>query len=189
MWQEVRRSGALQLHQSVIAIPDSEPFSHAVARIHAAVDEVGRDRASTPRAEDGAVADVEITASSPAQAQRNHGSRRGQAAPKAATPERDHLRRRALADDVDDAGNAAERPPAWPKVSREQSRAKRVARSRWLLLSAIRGTGRSRRDLRAATRACQRRRRYRHGPAVSREGPRRWPVAGTVGSSVFTGLA
>ena len=41
MWREVRRSGALQLHQSVIAFPDSEPFGHAVARIRAAVDEAG----------------------------------------------------------------------------------------------------------------------------------------------------
>jgi hypothetical protein len=41
VWREVRRSGALQLHQSVIAFPDSEPFRHAVARIRAAVDEAG----------------------------------------------------------------------------------------------------------------------------------------------------
>lgn len=41
VWREVRRSGALQLHQSVIAFPDSEPFARAVARIRAAVDEVG----------------------------------------------------------------------------------------------------------------------------------------------------
>jgi hypothetical protein len=41
VWREVRRSGALQLHQSVIAFPDSEPFRHTVARIRAAVDEVG----------------------------------------------------------------------------------------------------------------------------------------------------
>ena len=38
---EVRRSGALQLQQSVIAFPDGEPFERAVARIRAAVDEVG----------------------------------------------------------------------------------------------------------------------------------------------------
>jgi hypothetical protein len=37
----VRRSGALQLQQSVIAFPDSKQFAHAVARIRAAVDEVG----------------------------------------------------------------------------------------------------------------------------------------------------
>jgi hypothetical protein len=41
VWREVRRSGALQLHQSVIAFPDTEPFGRAVARIRAAVDEVG----------------------------------------------------------------------------------------------------------------------------------------------------
>jgi hypothetical protein len=41
VWREVRRSGALQLQQSVIAFPDSEPFARAVARIRAAVDEVG----------------------------------------------------------------------------------------------------------------------------------------------------
>jgi hypothetical protein len=41
VWREVRRSGALQLQQSVIAFPDSEPFTRAVARIRAAVDEVG----------------------------------------------------------------------------------------------------------------------------------------------------
>jgi hypothetical protein len=41
VWREVRRSGALQLQQSVIAFPDCEPFARAVARIRAAVDEVG----------------------------------------------------------------------------------------------------------------------------------------------------
>jgi hypothetical protein len=41
VWREVRRSGALQLQQSVIAFPDLEPFQRAVARIRAAVDEVG----------------------------------------------------------------------------------------------------------------------------------------------------
>jgi hypothetical protein len=41
VWREVRRSGALQLQQSVIAFPDSEPFARAVARIRAAVDELG----------------------------------------------------------------------------------------------------------------------------------------------------
>ena len=41
VWREVRRSGALQWQQSVIAFPDSEPFARAVARIRAAVDEVG----------------------------------------------------------------------------------------------------------------------------------------------------
>jgi hypothetical protein len=41
VWRQVRRSGALQLQQSVVAFPDSEPFARAVARIRAAVDEVG----------------------------------------------------------------------------------------------------------------------------------------------------
>jgi hypothetical protein len=41
VWREVRRSGALQLHPSVIAFPDGDPFERAVARIRAAVDEVG----------------------------------------------------------------------------------------------------------------------------------------------------
>jgi hypothetical protein len=41
VWREVRRSGALQLQHSVIAFPDGEPFVRAVARIRAAVDEVG----------------------------------------------------------------------------------------------------------------------------------------------------
>jgi hypothetical protein len=41
VWRQVRRSGALQLQQSVVAFPDSEPFVRAVARIRAAVDEVG----------------------------------------------------------------------------------------------------------------------------------------------------
>lgn len=41
VWREVRRSGALQLQQSVVAFPDSEAFVHAVARIRATVDEVG----------------------------------------------------------------------------------------------------------------------------------------------------
>jgi hypothetical protein len=37
----VRRSGALQLQQSVVAFPEGEQFERAVARIRAAVDEVG----------------------------------------------------------------------------------------------------------------------------------------------------
>lgn len=41
VWREVRRSGALQLQQSVIAFPDTEAFARAVARIRATVDEVG----------------------------------------------------------------------------------------------------------------------------------------------------
>ena len=41
VWREVRRSGALQLQQSVVAFPDGEPFERAVARIRAVVDEVG----------------------------------------------------------------------------------------------------------------------------------------------------
>ena len=41
VWREVRRSGALQLQQSVVAFPEGEPFARAVARIRAVVDEVG----------------------------------------------------------------------------------------------------------------------------------------------------
>jgi hypothetical protein len=41
VWREVRRSGALQLQQSVIVFPSGEPFARAVARIGAAVDQVG----------------------------------------------------------------------------------------------------------------------------------------------------
>jgi hypothetical protein len=41
VWREVRRSGALQLQQSVIAFPEGELFTRSVARIRAAVDEVG----------------------------------------------------------------------------------------------------------------------------------------------------
>jgi hypothetical protein len=37
----VRRSGALQLQQSLIAFPEAEPFARAVARVRAAVMEVG----------------------------------------------------------------------------------------------------------------------------------------------------
>jgi Protein ChrB, N-terminal len=41
VWREVRRSGALQLQQSVVAFPDTDAFVRAMARIRAAVDEVG----------------------------------------------------------------------------------------------------------------------------------------------------
>jgi hypothetical protein len=41
VWREVRRSGALQLQQSLIAFPDAEPFARAVARVRAVVTEVG----------------------------------------------------------------------------------------------------------------------------------------------------
>jgi hypothetical protein len=41
VWREVRRSGALQWQQSVIAFPADESFARAVRRIRAAVDEVG----------------------------------------------------------------------------------------------------------------------------------------------------
>jgi hypothetical protein len=41
VWREVRRSGALQLQQSVVAFPDTEEFRHALARLRAAVSEVG----------------------------------------------------------------------------------------------------------------------------------------------------
>jgi hypothetical protein len=41
VWREVRRSGALQLQQSLVAFPDAEPFARAVARVRTAVTEVG----------------------------------------------------------------------------------------------------------------------------------------------------
>jgi hypothetical protein len=41
VWRQVRRSGALQLQQSLIAFPEAEPFARAVARVRAAVMEVG----------------------------------------------------------------------------------------------------------------------------------------------------
>jgi DNA-binding transcriptional regulator PaaX len=41
VWREVRRSGALQLQQSVVAFPDTEEFQAALARVRAAVGEVG----------------------------------------------------------------------------------------------------------------------------------------------------
>jgi len=41
VWREVRRSGALQLQQSVVAFPDDETFSRAVDRLRALVSELG----------------------------------------------------------------------------------------------------------------------------------------------------
>jgi hypothetical protein len=41
VWREVRRSGALQLQQSVVAFPDTEEFRSALARVRAVVGEVG----------------------------------------------------------------------------------------------------------------------------------------------------
>ena len=41
VWREVRRSGALQLQQSIVAFPDTEEFHRALDRIRAVVDEVG----------------------------------------------------------------------------------------------------------------------------------------------------
>jgi len=41
VWREVRRSGALQLQQSVVAFPDHATFSRAVERLRALVSEVG----------------------------------------------------------------------------------------------------------------------------------------------------
>ena len=40
VWREVRRSGALQLQNSVVAFPDTGDFPTAVARVRAAVDSV-----------------------------------------------------------------------------------------------------------------------------------------------------
>ena len=41
VWREVRRSGALQVQQSVVALPDTERFRGVLARLRAAVDGVG----------------------------------------------------------------------------------------------------------------------------------------------------
>ena len=41
MWREVRRTGALQLQKSVVAFPDTDEFRGALARVRAAVGEVG----------------------------------------------------------------------------------------------------------------------------------------------------
>jgi hypothetical protein len=41
VWREVRRSGALQLQQSVVAFPDTDHFRVLLARLRAVVAEVG----------------------------------------------------------------------------------------------------------------------------------------------------
>jgi hypothetical protein len=41
VWREVRRAGALQLQQSIIAFPDTEEFRRALERIRAVVADVG----------------------------------------------------------------------------------------------------------------------------------------------------
>jgi vacuolar-type H+-ATPase subunit I/STV1 len=41
VWREVRRSGALQLQQSVVALPDTEEFRKLLARLRTVVAEVG----------------------------------------------------------------------------------------------------------------------------------------------------
>lgn len=41
VWREVRRAGALQLQQSLVAFPDTEEFRRALARVRAVVGEVG----------------------------------------------------------------------------------------------------------------------------------------------------
>jgi septal ring factor EnvC (AmiA/AmiB activator) len=41
VWREVRRSGALQLQNSVVAFPDTADFQTAVTRVRAAVADVG----------------------------------------------------------------------------------------------------------------------------------------------------
>jgi uncharacterized protein YdbL (DUF1318 family) len=41
VWREVRRVGALQLQQSIVALPDTEAFRAALGRIRAVVGEVG----------------------------------------------------------------------------------------------------------------------------------------------------
>jgi hypothetical protein len=41
VWREVRRNGALQLQNSVVAFPDTDGFRNAVTRVRATVGEVG----------------------------------------------------------------------------------------------------------------------------------------------------
>jgi vacuolar-type H+-ATPase subunit I/STV1 len=41
VWREVRRAGALQLQQSLVAFPDTEAFRRALARVRTVVAEVG----------------------------------------------------------------------------------------------------------------------------------------------------
>lgn len=41
VWREVRRAGALQLQQSIVAFPDTEEFRRALERIRAVVADVG----------------------------------------------------------------------------------------------------------------------------------------------------
>lgn len=41
VWREVRRSGALQLQQSVVVLPDTDEFRRVLARLRAAVAQVG----------------------------------------------------------------------------------------------------------------------------------------------------
>jgi len=41
VWREVRRSGALQVQQSVVAFPDTDDFRPALARVRAVVADVG----------------------------------------------------------------------------------------------------------------------------------------------------
>lgn len=56
VWREVRRSGALQLQQSVVAFPDDPAFSRAVDRLRALVSELGGETLAV-RAEPMAAAD------------------------------------------------------------------------------------------------------------------------------------
>jgi hypothetical protein len=41
VWREVRRSGALHVQQSVVAVPDAEAFAGDVERLRAVLDDVG----------------------------------------------------------------------------------------------------------------------------------------------------
>lgn len=56
VWREVRRSGALQLQQSVVAFPDDATFSRAVDRLRALVSELEGETLAV-RAEPLATAD------------------------------------------------------------------------------------------------------------------------------------
>lgn len=56
VWREVRKSGALQLQQSVVAFPDDVTFSRGVDRLRALVSELGGETLAV-RAEPLAAAD------------------------------------------------------------------------------------------------------------------------------------
>jgi DNA-binding transcriptional regulator PaaX len=58
VWREVRRSGALHLQQSVVAVPDDPSFANVVERLRAVLDEVG-GQVTSLRAEPSGTGDAE----------------------------------------------------------------------------------------------------------------------------------